>query len=71
MIKKVMLIFFIFSVMSNNVNAETYKFVGATFPYIIEKDSSGEIHGIGAELDRKIVRLTQYEYRHNGRLVLW
>ncbi|MCP4762196.1 MAG: hypothetical protein GY870_10470, partial [archaeon] len=34
--------------------AETYKFVGTTFPFILEKNSSGKINGIGAEIAREI-----------------
>ena len=35
--------------------AETYKFVGTTFPFILEKDSSGKIKGIGAEIAREVI----------------
>ncbi len=35
--------------------AETYKFVGTTFPFILEEDSSGKIKGIGAEIAREVI----------------
>ncbi len=39
-----------------NTFAETYKFVGTTFPFILEKDSSGRINGIGAEIACEVIK---------------
>lgn len=45
----------ILSTLCSHAIAETYKFVGTTFPHILEQDSSGVSQGIGAELARKIM----------------
>jgi polar amino acid transport system substrate-binding protein len=55
MFKTLRVITFIFFAITNNAIAETYKFVGTTFLYILEQDSSGVINGIGAELAKKIM----------------
>ncbi len=53
--KLFVLILILHTVCTYSAFAETYKFVGTTFPFILEKDSSGKIIGIGAEIAREVI----------------
>ncbi len=45
----------LYTILNFSVYAETFKFVGTTFPYILEEDTSGKIRGIGAEIARSVI----------------
>ncbi len=54
-------------VISSTAVAETYFFVGTTFPFILERKQNGEIYGLGADIARKVV----HRLGHNLKIEMY
>ncbi len=73
---KAILILMLSVVLSNTAVAETYSFVGTTFPFILEQKPNGEIYGLGADIARKVVQrlghnltITMYPFKRALRMI--
>lgn len=61
----------------SNAQAKTYRFVGTSFPHILEKNPSGEVVGVAADLIKKImtrlghdVEITIYPWKRAQSMVV-
>ncbi len=64
--KSILIIILSFAI-SSTVVAETYNFIGTTFPFILEQKQDGKIDGLGADIARKIV----HRLGHNLKIRLF